>query len=210
MSAPSSTNRMKTETHPESSGHAFKSVKEIEANVRTRMEKAVGDLQHDMSSIRTGRASVSILDHVRVDYYGTPTPLNQLGNLHVPEPSLITVQPWDLSQVGPIEKAIRAANLGLNPANDGKLIRIPIPPLTEERRKDLVKQLHGIAEDHRVAIRNIRRDGNESVKKLLKEKTITEDEDRRAHEEIQKMTDNYMGKLDQAAKAKEKEILEIK
>jgi ribosome recycling factor len=201
---------MKTETHPEAGGHAYKNVKEIEGAVRGRMEKAVGDLQHDMTSIRTGRASVSILDHVRVEYYGTPTPLNQLGNLHVPEPSMITVQPWDVSQVGAIEKAIRAANLGLNPANDGKLIRIPIPPLTEERRKDLVKQLHGIAENHRVALRNIRRDGNESVKKLLKDKTITEDEDRRAHDEIQKMTDNYMGKLDQAAKAKEKEILEIR
>ena len=201
---------MKTETHSESGGHAFKTVKEVESNVRTRMEKAVSDLQHDMSSIRTGRASVSILDHVRVDYYGTPTPLNQLGNLHVAESSLITVQPWDVSQIGPIEKAIRAANLGLNPANDGKLIRIPIPPLTEERRRDLVKQLHGVAENHRVAIRNIRRDGNESVKKLLKDKAITEDDDRRAHDEIQKMTDNYMGKLDQAAKAKEKEVLEIK
>jgi len=201
---------MKPETPAESSGHAFKTVKEAEANVKLRMEKAVSDLQHDMSSIRTGRASVSILDHVRVDYYGTPTPLNQVGNLHVPEPSLITIQPWDVSQVGPIEKAIRAANIGLNPSNDGKLIRIPIPPLTEERRKELVKQLHSIAENHRVAIRNIRRDGNESVKKLLKDKTITEDDDRRAHEEIQKMTDSYMGKLDQAAKAKEKEILEIK
>ena len=126
------------------------------------MEKAVSDLQHDMASIRTGRASVSILDHVRVDYYGTPTPLNQLGNLHVPEPSLITVQPWDVSQIGAIEKAIRAANLGLNPSNDGKLIRIPIPPLTEERRKELVKQLHVVAENHRVAVRNIRRDGNEA------------------------------------------------
>ena len=174
------------------------------------MEKAVGDLQHDMAIIRTGRASVSILDHVRVDYYGTPTPLNQLGNMHVPEPSLITVQPWDMSQIGPIEKAIRAANLGLNPANDGKLIRIPIPPLTEERRKELVKQLHGVAENHRVAIRNIRRDGNESVKKLLKDKVITEDDDRRAHDEIQKMTASYMDKLDQAAKSKEKEITEIK
>lgn len=201
---------MKTESHPEPGGHAFKNVKEIEANARTRMEKAVGDLQHDMASIRTGRASISVLDNVRVDYYGTLTPLNQLGNLHVPEPSLITVQPWDVSQIGPIEKAIRAANLGLNPANDGKLIRIPIPPLNEERRKDLVKQLHGAAENHRVAIRNIRRDCNESVKKLLKDKSITEDEDRRAHEEIQKMTDNYMGKLDQAAKAKEKEIIEIR
>ena len=201
---------MKTDTPTESGGHAFKTVKEIEANVRTRMEKAVADLQHDMASIRTGRASVSILDHVRVDYYGTPTPLNQLGNLHVPEPSLITVQPWDMSQIGPIEKAIRAANLGLNPANDGKLIRIPIPPLTEDRRKDLVKQLHGVAENHRVAIRNIRRDGNESVKKLLKDKTIAEDDERRALEEIQKMTASYMDKLDQAAKTKEKEIIEIR
>jgi len=201
---------MKTETHNEPGGHAFKNVKDIESAVRARMEKAVSDLLHDMSSIRTGRASVGILDHVRVDYYGTPTPLNQVGNLHVPEPSMITVQPWDVSQIGAIEKAIRAANIGLNPSNDGKLIRIPVPPLTEERRKDLVKQLHGIAENHRVAVRNIRRDGNESVKKLFKDKAITEDEDRRAHEEIQKMTDGYMGKLDQAAKAKEKEILEIR
>src|SRR4051812_35529044 len=201
---------MKTEAHSESGAHAFKTVKEIEANVRARMEKAVGDLLHDMASIRTGRASIGILDNIRVDYYGTPTPLNQLGNLHVPEPSMITVQPWDVSQIGAIEKAIRASNLGLNPANDGKLVRIPIPPLTEERRRDLVKQLHVVAENHRVAVRNIRRDGNESVKKLLKEKAITEDDDRRAHDEIQKMTDSYMGKLDQAARAKEKEILEIR
>ncbi|HTM51237.1 MAG TPA: ribosome recycling factor [Bryobacteraceae bacterium] len=201
---------MKTDSHSDSAPHALKSVKEVEANVRTRMEKAVNDLQHDMASIRTGRASIAILDHIRVDYYGTPTPLNQLGNLHVPEPSLITIQPWDVSQIGVIEKSIRAGNLGLNPSNDGKLIRIPIPPLTEERRKDLVKQLHVVAENHRVAVRNIRRDGNESVKKLLKDKVITEDEDRRAHDEIQKMTDTYMGKLDQAARGKEKEILEIK
>jgi len=201
---------MKTESHSEPGAHAFKTVKEIEASVKTRMEKAVADLQHDMAIIRTGRASISILDHIRVDYYGTPTPLNQLGNLHVPEPSLITVQPWDVTQIGAIEKSIRAGNLGLNPANDGKLIRIPIPPLNEERRKELVKQLHGVAEDHRVAIRNIRRDGNEAVKKLLKDKIIAEDEERRAHDEIQKMTDAYMGKLDQAAKVKEKEILEIK
>jgi ribosome recycling factor len=201
---------MKTEPQPDAGAHAHKTVKEVESSVRTRMEKAVNDLQHDMASIRTGRASISILDHIKADYYGTPTPLNQLGNLHVPEPSLITVQPWDVSQIAVIEKAIRAGNLGLNPSNDGKLIRIPIPPLTEERRKDLVKQLHAVAENHRVAVRNIRRDGNESVKKLLKDKAITEDEDRRAHDEIQKMTDAYMGKLDQAAKGKEKEILEIK
>jgi len=201
---------MKTEPNTTPAGHAFNSVKEIEAQVKTRMEKAVADLQHEMATIRTGRASVSLLDHIRVDYYGTPTPLNQVGNLHVPEPTLITVQPWDVSQIGAIEKAIRASDLGLNPANDGKLIRIPIPPLNEERRKELVKHLHSVAEGHRVAIRNIRRDGNEGVKKLFKDKKINEDDERRAHDEVQKMTDNYMGKLDQAAKNKEKEILEIK
>src|SRR6266403_63314 len=190
---------MKPESHSAPAGHTFNSVKEIEASVKNRMEKAVTDLQHDMAAIRTGRASVSLFDNIKADYYGTPTPLNQMGTLHVPEPSLITVQPWDASQIGAIEKAIRASDLGLNPANDGKLIRIPIPPLNEERRKELVKQLHGVAEDHRVAIRNIRRDGNESVKKLLKDKAITEDDDRRAHDDIQKMTDSYMGKLDQAA-----------
>ena len=190
--------------------HVFNSVKDIEASVKGRMEKAVTDLQHAMATIRTGRASVSLLDHIRVDYYGTPTPLNQLANLHVPDPTLITVQPWDVSQIGAIEKSIRASDLGLNPANDGKVVRIPIPPLNEERRKELVKHLHAVAEDHRVAIRNIRRDGNEAVKKLLKDKKIAEDDDRRAHDEIQKMTGNYMQKLDQAAKNKEKEILEIK
>src|SRR5919198_914467 len=157
-------------------------VKEVETNARQRMEKALNDLQHAMATIRTGRASVHLLDNVRVDYYGTPTPVNQLANLHVPEPGMITVQPWDVSQIGAIEKTIRAAELGVNPSNDGKVIRIPIPPLTEERRKELVKKLHGVAEDHRVAIRNIRRDSNEHVKKLTKEKKINEDEDRRAHD----------------------------
>ena len=185
-------------------------VKEIESNSRSRMEKAVADLQHSMASIRTGRASVSILDAIKVDSYGTPTPLNQVATLHVPEPSMITAQPWDSSLIGPIEKAIRASDLGLNPQNDGKLIRIPIPPLTQERRKDLVKHLHTMAEDHRVALRNVRRDANEAVKKLLKDKTISEDDERRAHDEIQKMTDAQMQKLDAVAKAKEKEILEIK
>ena len=174
------------------------------------MEKAISDLQHEMAHIRTGRASLGILDHIRVDYYGTPTPLNQLANLHVPEPSLITVQPWDVSQIGPIEKAIRTSDLGLNPANDGKVIRLPIPPLTEERRKELVKRLHAAAEHHRVSVRNIRRDGNESVKKLLKDKKVTEDDDKKAHDEIQKLTDSYMQKIDQASKTKEKEILEIR
>jgi ribosome recycling factor len=174
------------------------------------MEKVLADLQHVMAGIRTGRATVSLLDGIRVDYFGTPTPLNQVASLHVPEPSMITAQPWDSSLIGPIDKAIRASDLGLNPQNDGKIIRIPIPPLTQERRKDLVKHLHNIAEDHRVAVRNIRRDANEAVKKLLKDKTISEDEERRAHDEIQKMTDGQMTKLDAAAKTKEKEILEIK
>jgi len=201
---------MKTEQQTATSGTAFNTVKDVEANLKTRMEKALADLSHEMAGIRTGRASLSILDHIRVDYYGTPTPLNQVANLHVPEPSLITIQPWDVSQIGPIERAIRVSDLGLNPANDGKVIRLPIPPLTEERRKELVKKLHGVAEHHRVSVRNIRRDGNEAVKKLLKDKKITEDDDKRAHDEIQKMTDGYMQKLDTAAKTKEKEILEIK
>jgi len=200
---------MKTE-QPAAPATSFNSAKEVQASLKSRMEKALTDLQHEMSSIRTGRASLGILDHIRVDYYGTPTPLNQLANLHVPEPSLITIQPWDVSQIGPIEKAIRVSDLGLNPANDGKVIRLPIPPLTEERRKELVKRLHGVAEHHRVAVRNIRRDANEAVKKLLKDKKVTEDEDKRAHDENQKLTDSYMEKIDAAARTKEKEILEIK
>ena len=200
---------MKTEP-PAPAATTFNSIKEIEANAKTRMEKAVADLQHEMVTIRTGRASVSILDHIRVDYYGTPTPLNQLANLHVPEPSLITLQPWDNSQIGAIEKAIRSSDLGLNPANDGKLIRIPIPPLTEERRKEFVKRLHGMAEHHRVAIRNIRRDANDHTKKLLKDKKVTEDDEKRALDEMQKMTDAHMQKIDSASKSKEKELLEIK
>jgi ribosome recycling factor len=163
-----------------------------------------------MATLRTGRASVHLLDNVRVDYYGTPTPVNQVGNLHAPEPGMLTVQPWDTSLLGAIEKAIRTAELGLNPSNDGKIIRIPIPQLTEERRKEMAKKLSGIAEDHRVAIRNIRRDANEGIKKLTKDKTISEDEDRRGHDEMQKLTDSYLQRLDQAAKAKEKEILELK
>jgi ribosome recycling factor len=191
------------------SSHTFTSVKDVEANARSRMEKALADLQHALASIRTGRASVAIFDHVRVDYYGTPTPLNQLANLHVPEPSLITIQPWDVSQIGAIEKAILASELGLNPANDGKIIRVPIPPLTEERRKELAKKLQHVAEEHRVSLRNIRRDANEQLKKLLKDKAISEDEERRALEEVQKMTDSYVAKIDATAKAKEKEILAI-
>src|SRR3954452_6000896 len=201
---------MKTEPTAAPSGHVFNSVKEIDTSIKTRMEKAIADLQHEMASIHTGRASLGILDHIRVDYYGTPTPLNQVANLHVPDPRMITIQPGDVSQIGPIEKSIRSSDLGLNPSNDGKIIRLPIPPLTEERRKEFAKKLHAGAEHHRVSVRNIRRDGNEAVKKLLKDKKITEDDDKKAHDEIQKLTDSYMAKIDQASKTKEKEILEIR
>jgi ribosome recycling factor len=184
-------------------------VKEVESNAKSRMDKVIADLQHAMAGIRTGRASVTLLDGIKVDYYGTPTPLNQLATLHVPDPTMITATPWDVSQIGVIEKAIRASDLGLNPSNDGKTIRIPIPPLTTERRKELVRHLHNITEDHRVAIRNIRRDANEALKKMMKDKEISEDDERRALESVQKITDSQMQKLDQLAKAKEKEILEL-
>jgi ribosome recycling factor len=192
------------------SAHQFKTVKEIEANARNRMEKVLVDLQHDMSNIRTGRASVNLLDGVKLDYYGTPTPLNQVATLHVPEPFLITLQPWDSSMIGPIEKAIRNSDLGLNPGNDGKIIRVPIPQLTEERRKEFVKKLHHVAEDHRVGLRNVRRDANDQCKKLMKDKLISEDDERRALDEIQKLTDSYMKKVDDASRSKEKDILEVK
>ena len=186
------------------------SVKEVETQAKTRMEKVITDLQHEMSNIRTGRASISLLDNVHVDYFGTSTPINQVGTLHVPEPFMITIQPWDTSQIAMIEKAIRNSDLGLNPGNDGKIIRVPIPQLTEERRKDFVKKLHHVAEEHRVSLRNIRRDANDAVKKLLKEKMVSEDEERRSHEEIQKLIDGYMLKIDIASRGKEREILEIK
>jgi ribosome recycling factor len=195
---------------PSAPSSTFKNVKEVENQAKTRMEKVLTDLQHEMANIRTGRASINLFDNVHVDYYGVSTPLNQVGTLHVPEPFMITIQPWDTSQIGMIEKAIRSSDLGLNPGNDGKIIRVPIPQLTEERRKDFVKKLHHVAEEHRVSLRNIRRDANDSVKKLLKEKLISEDEDRRAHDEIQKLVDGYMGKIDVASRGKEREILEIK
>src|SRR5260370_37780590 len=154
---------MKNEPQATVSTHTFQTMKEIEANAKARMEKVLSDLQHDMAAVRTGRATISLLDSVRADYYGTPTPLNQVATLHVPEPTLITVQPWDVSQIGPIEKAIRAADLGLNPSNDGKIIRVPIPPLTEERRKELVKQLHHIHEVHSVALTHIHHNLTETV-----------------------------------------------
>jgi ribosome recycling factor len=201
---------MKPGQHSAPLANTFTSVKEIEAAARTRMEKVLSDLQHAMAAIRTGRASVNLFDAIRVDYYGTPSPLNHVATLHVPEPSLVTIQPYDISMIGLIEKAVRSADLGLNPMNDGKTIRVPIPQLTEERRKELVKRLHHLAEEHRVSLRNIRREANEQLKKALKDKAISEDEERRALEETQKLTDSHIAKLDLAAKGKEKEILEIR
>jgi len=190
--------------------HNFQNVRDVEGHAKTRMDKVLTDFQHEMAGIRTGRASVAIFDNLKMDYYGTPTPINQLANLHVLEATLITIQPWDVSQIGAIEKAIRSSDLGLNPANDGKIIRVPIPALTEERRKEIVKRLHHVAEEHRVAARNIRRDANEHLKKLLKDKLISEDEERRALDDVQKMTDGHIQKIDQMSKVKEKEILDIK
>jgi len=174
------------------------------------MEKVLTDLQHEISHFRTGRASIGLLDSVRVDYYGSPVPLNQVAQLHVPEPAMITVQPWDTSQIREIEKAIRNADLGLNPSNDGKIVRVPIPPLTEERRRELAKKLSHVAEERRVGLRNVRRDANDHLKKMLKDKLISEDEERQALESIQKLTDGQIAKVDQMVKAKEKEILEFK
>lgn len=185
------------------------SIEEIELQCEEKMEATLEDLRREMVSIRTGRASVHLLDPIRVDYYGSPTPLNQMANLSTPEATLITIQPWDVSQIGAIEKAIQQSDLGLNPQNDGKLIRISIPALTEERRKDLVKQLHGMLEKHRVAIRNERRDANEALKKLEKDGTISEDNHRRGHDNIQELTDAWIKKLEDAAASKEKEIMEI-
>lgn len=184
-------------------------VDELLADAKERMQKSVESTRGELATVRTGRASVSLLDTVSVDYYGTHTPLNQMASVHAPEPQMLTVQPWDPTQLGNVEKAIRGADLGLNPSNDGKLVRIPIPPLTEERRKQLAKQIHEIAEEHRTAIRNIRRDENDKLKKMLKDKNISEDTERDGLEQIQKLTDTYVGKLDELAKSKEKEIMSV-
>jgi ribosome recycling factor len=186
------------------------SLKEIRVQLKTRMDKAVEDFRKAMAGVRTGRASVHMLDGISVDYYGSQMPLNQVAQVHAPEPQLITVQPFDASQLGAIEKAIRAGDMGLNPMNDGKLIRVPVPPLTQERRQDMVKHLHRVLEEHRTAVRNIRRDGNDAIKKALKDKTISEDEEKRSLDEIQKLTDGEIKKMEEMSKGKEKEVLELK
>lgn len=185
------------------------SEKDVIKETKPRMDTVIDDFRRKLATVRTGRAAVSLLDNIMVDYYGTMTPLNQMASVHSPEPQMLTVQPWDQTQLGAVEKAIRASDLGLNPSNDGKLVRIPIPPLTEERRKQLAKQVHEIAEDHRTAVRNIRRDANERLKKMLKDKTISEDAERDGLDEVQKLTNSYITRIDDLTKSKEHEITSV-
>ena len=184
-------------------------VKGIMDDAKRRMDKSMEVLQKELASVRTGRASLSLLDSVRVDYYGTPTPLNQVANLAVPEANLITVQPWEPPMLEKIEKAILTADLDLNPGNDGKILRIPIPQLTEERRKALVKQVGKIGEEARTSIRQVRRDVNDRLKKLLKDKEISEDDERRALKEVQDSTDVHIKKVDDAIKKKDQELMTV-
>jgi ribosome recycling factor len=184
-------------------------IKDIANDARKRMDSAVDDARKKLTTVRTGRASVSLLDNVNVEYYGTEMPLNQVATIHAPEPTMVTVQPFDPTQLGNIEKAIRASELGLNPSNDGKLIRVPIPPLTEERRKQMVKVVHEIAEEHRTAIRNVRRDANDHLKKMLKDKTISEDAEKDGLDQVQKLTDQHIGKINELSEHKEKEVMTV-
>ncbi len=184
-------------------------LKEIQQQLKSRMEKAVDDFRANLASTRTGRASVHMLDQIKVSYYGSDTALNQVGQVTAPDANLILVQPWDPSILGDIEKALRASDLGFNPQNDGKMIRIPIPPMTEERRREVVKYLNKTLEDHRTAVRNIRRDGNDLIKKSAKDKKISEDEEKRSLEEIQKLTDDEIRRMEEMCRNKEREVLQI-
>jgi ribosome recycling factor len=184
-------------------------LKDSYGQLKSRMEKAVEDFRKEMGATRTGRANVHMLDTVKVEYYGSPMPLNQIATVHAADAQLITIQPFDPTIIHEIEKAIQTADLGMNPQNDGKMIRIPIPPLTEERRKEMVKHLHKVLEEHRTAVRNIRRDGNDAIKKAMKDKKISEDDERRALEEIQKLTDDEIKKMEEMSKGKEKEVMQI-
>jgi len=177
--------------------------------LKARMSKTVDDFRANLLSVRTGRASVHMLDNIKVDYYGTDTPIAQVAQITTPEANLIIVQPWEISLVGAIEKAIRTSSQGFNPMHDGKIIRVPIPPMTEDRRKDAIKALAGVLEDHKTSIRNIRRDGNESVKKAAKDKLISADDEKRANEEIQQLTDSEIKRVEDLFKAKEKEVMTL-
>ncbi len=184
-------------------------MKETINNTELRMQKSIGAVNHEYASIRAGRANASILDKIKVEYYGTPTPINQLGNISVPEAKTLLIQPWDASVLKEIEKEIQKSDIGINPTNDGKVIRLNFPPLTEERRKALVKDVSKIAENAKVSIRNIRRDGIDKIKALKKDNQITEDDVKEAEEKIQKITDKYIKNVDEIAKEKEKEILTV-
>src|SRR5882762_3056519 len=186
------------------------STRDAMAAAKTRMEKAVDDFRKDLATLRTGRANTSLLDSIRIDYHGTPMPVNQLGTVTTPEPTMIVVSPWDPSAVPLIDKAIRTTDLGLNPTNDGKVVRVPIPALTEDRRKDLVKQLHKVLENHRTAVRNVRRDLKEAIEKLEKEKKISEDEKKRSLDELEKVSHAETKKIEDLSAAKEKEIMQVK
>ena len=194
---------------PPSAMAGIPALKETHAQLRSRMDKAVQDFQSNLASLRTGRASIHMLDQVRVDYYGTDTPLNQVAQLTTPDANMIVIQPWDSSLIGAIEKALRTSDLGFNPNNDGKLVRVPVPPMTEERRREVAKHLNRVLEDHKTAVRNVRRDGNELIKKAAKDKKISEDEEKRSLEEIQKLTDEEIKRMDEMAKKKEVEIMQV-
>lgn len=181
----------------------------LKTNTTEKMQKSLDSLLHQYGKIRTGRASASILDDVRINYYGQPTPVKQLCNISIPEARMIVIQPWDKTTLAEIEKAILAANLGITPENDGNVIRLPFQPLTEDKRKDIVKNLKKMAEEGRVAIRNIRRDANEAIKKAKKDTEISEDDEKKLLKEIQDLTDDWIKKIDEVEKAKEKEILEV-
>jgi ribosome recycling factor len=184
-------------------------LKNVHTQLKSRMEKSVDDFRANLLSTRTGRASVHMLDQVKVDYYGTDTPISQIAQISTPEPQLILVSPWEIALVPAVEKAIRTSNLGFNPMHDGKVIRIPVPPMTEERRRETVKHLAAVLEDHKTAIRNIRRDGNDQVKKAAKDKLISADDEKRANEEIQQLTDAEIRRVEDLFKAKEKEVLTV-
>ena len=184
-------------------------LKDIQQQLKTRMEKAVDDFRANLASTRTGRASVHMLDQVKVPYYGSDMPLNQVAQVTAPDANMIVIQPWDPSILGDIEKALRASDLGFNPQNDGKIVRIPVPPMTEERRRDVVKHLNKVLEEHRTAVRNIRRDGNDAIKKAAKEKAISADEEKRALEEMQKLTDDEIRRMEEMSKRKEAEVMHI-
>jgi len=184
-------------------------LKDLIAQTEKKMKDRVEHLRHALATIRTGRASLAILDGVTVDYYGTPTPLNQVATLTIPDPTLIVAQPWDASIIPAIEKAILKSDLGLNPSNDGKSVKIPIPSLTEDRRKELAKKVQHLAEEERTHVRQVRRDANDQAKKMMKDKEISEDDEKRALDQVQKLTDKYIASVDEVVKHKEKEILEI-